>query len=223
MPQQHKNNDSKQVVRKQNNPSTGYTMYSYRNPVATRLRTILLYREFTTSTTAAGPGDVMYSYNLNGLFDPNQTGTGHQPRGYDQLSALYQRYRVYRVRYEVSYSLAYTNSTSPAYVGLSCTNAAIGTSFNDVVEQPHSTVKPCTPAMAVTISGSVDLAQLNGKTPTAYASDDTTQALTGANPTEILRLQLAMLDVTGLARAVYVHTTLWYDCEFSDPVQLAQS
>jgi anthranilate phosphoribosyltransferase len=108
-------------------------------------------------------------------------------------------------------------------VGLSCTNAAIGTTFNDVVEQAHSTVRPVTPAQATMISGSVDLAKLNGKTHVAYSSDDTTQALTGANPTEILRLQLAALDVTGTARAVYVHISLWYDCEFSDPVQLAQS
>jgi len=35
-----------------------------------------------------------YIFSANGLFDPNITGVGHQPRGYDQLKSLFDHYTV---------------------------------------------------------------------------------------------------------------------------------
>jgi len=35
-----------------------------------------------------------HAFNGNGLYDPDDTGTGHQPRGFDQIKALYRTYRV---------------------------------------------------------------------------------------------------------------------------------
>lgn len=32
--------------------------------------------------------------NLNSVYDPDQSGTGHQPFGYDELAAVYNRYKV---------------------------------------------------------------------------------------------------------------------------------
>ena len=35
------------------------------------------------------------SFNLNSLYDPDRTGTGHQPYGFDALSVAYTRYKVW--------------------------------------------------------------------------------------------------------------------------------
>lgn len=43
------------------------------------------------------PGSVvpiLYEFNCNNIFDPNRTGTGHQPRSHDQWSEVYGRYNV---------------------------------------------------------------------------------------------------------------------------------
>lgn len=51
------------------------------------------YSEIVVPTATSG---VMqkYSFSCNGMFDPNITGTGHQPMYFDQMAALYDHYRV---------------------------------------------------------------------------------------------------------------------------------
>lgn len=75
------------------------TKFSATMPFAPSMRVSLRYAEthnFTTGTAGvAGTEQVM---RLNDLYDTNLTGTGHQPYGYDQMVALYNRWRVDRVR-----------------------------------------------------------------------------------------------------------------------------
>lgn len=53
----------------------------------------LKYTEFI-SLNAAGGGVARNVFRANSCFDPNQTGTGHQPLGYDQWSIFYDHYTV---------------------------------------------------------------------------------------------------------------------------------
>lgn len=45
-----------------------------------------------------------YVFMLNGLYDPNITGVGHQPIGYDQMMAMYDHYTVIGARARVTLS-----------------------------------------------------------------------------------------------------------------------
>lgn len=45
--------------------------------------------------TTVTPG--VYQFRSNGIFDPDFTGTGHQPRGRDELALLYKNYIVHGV------------------------------------------------------------------------------------------------------------------------------
>jgi len=44
-----------------------------------------------------------YRWRLNSMYDPNMTGTGLQPALFDNLSALYKRYRVYAADVKVTF------------------------------------------------------------------------------------------------------------------------
>lgn len=46
-------------------------------------------------------GSATYNFILNGLFDPNSTGIGHQPRGFDQWMQIYNKYTVIGARVKV--------------------------------------------------------------------------------------------------------------------------
>ena len=51
-----------------------------------------------TQVTLNGSAQVEHNFNANGMFDPDQTGIGHQPLYYDQLMAVYNHYTVVRSR-----------------------------------------------------------------------------------------------------------------------------
>jgi len=51
------------------------------------------YLENTVITSTTG-NFAAYNWSCNGLYDPNITGTGHQPMYFDQMTALYNHYCV---------------------------------------------------------------------------------------------------------------------------------
>ncbi len=50
--------------------------------------------KFCESRTLTSSGNGAYTYSQNSAYDPNVTGTGQQPMGFNSLMALYWRYRV---------------------------------------------------------------------------------------------------------------------------------
>jgi len=52
----------------------------------------MCYNDVRPITAVGNEG--VYTYRMNSVFDPDFTGVGGQPEGFDQLKALYSRYRV---------------------------------------------------------------------------------------------------------------------------------
>lgn len=63
-------------------------------------------------------------YRANGMFDPDRSGTGAQPAGFDQLIALYNRYIVLSTKTECTFTL--TGSSVPVYGMIGETASSIG-------------------------------------------------------------------------------------------------
>jgi len=59
-----------------------------------RLSCVHKYIERINRTPGAA-GDV-YQFSCNGMYDPNISGTGHQPIYFDQMTAMYNHYTVFR-------------------------------------------------------------------------------------------------------------------------------
>lgn len=72
-----------------------------------------------------------YAWKLNSLYDPDSTSTGFQPTYFDQLTEIYQRYRVYAVQYKCT--IFNKSSNEPIFFNLIETNAA------SVSQDPAST------------------------------------------------------------------------------------
>jgi hypothetical protein len=180
--------------------------------------------EWVAATTTAGPGTFTYQFSLNSLFDPNTTGTGHQPRGFDQIKTLYNRYRVYGVSYRVTGVLDSIPTNQATFLGVNPINGTNSSTTSDAAAESNwGAAVPISIYAPNSISGFVNLPQLNGKTPEAYMADDTTQADISASPSESMHLIVSVQNLAGTAVSAYIFVQLEYDCEFSDAINLAQS
>jgi hypothetical protein len=74
------------------------------SPIPQTYKAQLVYFDQNTLTGAGASVPASYGYGLNNLFDPDFSGAGTQPLFYDQLSAMYNKYRVYSVKIELTLS-----------------------------------------------------------------------------------------------------------------------
>lgn len=58
--------------------------------------------KYAESFAVASPIPQLLNFRIGSLYDPDYTGVGHQPMGFDQWSAFYDRYRVNAIKMRVT-------------------------------------------------------------------------------------------------------------------------
>lgn len=186
-------------------------------------RTVVRLKYHTTATT---PGTIMDRlFNLNSVFDPDLSLTGHQPYGYGTYETIYNRYRVFRVDYHMEVASTVANSMSKMTL-IANNSAALYTNPDLAAESPGAITKTFYQGKPVVFRGSVFPNQVSGVTPEQYKSDDRYQALCSASPGENIVHHLVISDMVNGALAAgvaYQDITYIFHVEFFDPLELAQS
>lgn len=144
-----------------------------------------IYSEkFTINPPAAGLLGT-YQFNLNGLFDPNITGGGHQPVNFDQIALMYERYQVNRVQIRASL----VSSGSQQIAGITVTrDVTVPAAFeipveNGMTQWGHVDASGSGQAVKEFVMD-VDLPKLWGMTMSQFNAHDRTDAPFTANPAE---------------------------------------
>lgn len=192
-------------------------------PIPQRFITRMKYAETYAPGNASGQSP--WRLNLNSIFDPNRTGTGHQPYSHDTMASLYNRYRVIACNYLVT---VYSSQGATLQVAaLPANEEFAATSISDYRENPRCKyMVQGTGAPVKFLKGKVYLPALTGRTKAQYMADDRYQAQFGASPSElmILNLNTQQLDESSLASTGTVYqVTLTYTVELFDPKNLGQS
>lgn len=155
-----------------------------RGPSGSALPVSLMYSDtYTLNPGIAGVGATQ-QFRLGGLHDPDYTGVGHQPNGYDQLYGLYERYQVWKVDFEIEF--VSIDSSNPQGVGYR---------FNDedlTSTDPRVNIEGGLGEFAVlgisggndrkTFRGSVKNCDIHGVTYKEYMSETSFGANFGSNP-----------------------------------------
>lgn len=211
----------KRMVKRISKRSRGYKTISIvgksLNPIPQRYICKMKYAE-TVSTNVVG----LYTFNLNSIFDPNQTGTGHQPYAHDTLQSLYNRYRVISCSYRV---ICNRNDATTQLIALPANEIISYTTASEYKENPRGRYVTQSPGgNVVPLSGKVYLPSLVGRTKTQYMSDDRFQAAFGNSPAELAMLNLGAFSASDVpASGVALNVELVYTVECFDVKNLAQS
>lgn len=185
--------------------------------------TKLKYVTFQTLSGTSGVIDY-HTFAGNSCYDPDVTGAGHQPNGFDEYSTLYYKYRVHGCKI----SIIGTNVTDavPTVMGLqTSTDSTYTAVYSDMVEQPRT--------IATVIGGKEG--QGNSKKLKLYMSaktlfgeknirDEDYSAAVTANPSKLFYYKLfAQASNAASTWQIQANIKLTYYVEFFDRKLLTQS
>lgn len=191
-------------------------------------------QNFGLGNGGAGTFGNTQTMRLNSLFDPDLTGVGHQPYGYDQMAALYNVYKVTRVQVELTFTAMTVNTGYGCACGLMIqtpydTSLALAANLPATVdERPNSQViyLPGT-GLQREVYQDWELHTLCGMTRAAFDADPTVSALVGVTPAVVPLLLIAIADQSGALGVggvvVTCATRFTYHVKWTDRVTVAQS
>lgn len=168
-------------------------------------------------------------YGLNNLYDPNYSGTGHQPYGRDQVAALYQKYIVNAVKIDITFTNPSEDGlVAAAMIQPSGASYAMTGKYQDAVrEAPGSCLRPInnTGKQVSKVVQYVSLQKLNGLSKVQWNTQlDTFGAAAGSSPTSLSYLRVAVGSDSGNTGGTLIgRVTLTFYCKWYERIVLGQS
>jgi len=136
-------------------------------------------------TTSVGSVS-MQQFRLNSLYDPDLTGSGHQPMGFDQWAAFYNHYVVTKCAYEIEFldvsSTAPVQSTLAFHVS---DDATIATDLEELTELGSQAAMASIYGPTV-ISGTVDIADFFRRPKNTLTLDSELRSAVTTSPSDVV-------------------------------------
>lgn len=199
-------------------------------PLASAIVMGLEYTHVVNVTEGAPTSGAFNQYRLNSCYDPDLSGTGKQPLGFDQYSALYGRYRVLKATVDIYCTNRLdTGGNNYVFCVWPSAQSSITSDPESWLVQPMAKYKVgslATGGGAIQhIKMSVDIARLLGVTSSEFRSEADYSAITSANPSRVAYLHVGIfgLGPTSVATSCQFVTKLTFLTEWSQPVTLALS
>lgn len=160
---------------------------------------------------------------LNSCYDIDETGTGHQPYGYDQLSAIYNRYKVLGIKIKLTITDPSADGICVCY---QLTNPSNSSPYINTLDPMVVAEQNMSGMVTINDSGSQKLIKqfyvpmhvVAGITKLQFKADpDNYTADVGNNPGNKMRLLLAVGSLRGSSSGSVV-----INCEFEQVVLFYQ-
>lgn len=191
-------------------------------------RTTLKYSDAVVIATTLGVGFQTYTFRCNSLFDPDLTGTGHQPLRYDQLAAMFNSYRVRGATLKVNFSVGDVSVSASALGPWRCsisksrqfsTLPGTGTDYATAAEMEGSSTGVMTTQQQLSLYSSFKWEDCGVNNIEEINTDVTTNQTT--NPFYWIVSVYNQGNVA--ATNVLANIDIAFDCEFIQPKTIATS
>jgi len=178
----------------------------------------------TFQLTCTSGATATYVFRANDLFDPDYTGTGHQPMGFDQMMLSYNHFCVTHSTIRVT--ARNKSNTSPVTVCIRQDASPTAVTvidrimeFGGLMALELDTFGTQTNLMELNL----DMAKVQGVSPSALTSDSTLRGDAGNSPTEVTYWHVQCWDTAALTSIVNFDVILEQTAWFIEPRDLTES
>lgn len=194
-----------------------------------RVQKKLPYFEQAISLTGTAGVISQYVFSANGVYDPNVSGTGHQPLGFDTMMQYYEQYTVVSSRITVTGA---GNGVQPATFSICLAPDTTALALPDIVENGLIVMKTIdgrgntygSGERIGSLSLACNVANYFGRKSKKDLLDDVTLSGTvAANPTEQVYFVIAAWGFSAFTdnSAVNLSAIIEYDVVFWEPRKVA--
>ena len=193
-------------------------------PIKSKHNCVLNYtsERKTLSGAIGGIVGAVHEWGLNCCFDPDLTGAGHQPMGFDQMAALWKTYRVWKVDFKIR---AIAGTAFP-FIAAQVNNSQVpsgtvtGQPYTTLNERTNCAVKIIEDPNDSVVYGSFMMSGIEGKS----IFDDNYTATSSGNPGNKIKLVVGCGDAQDKNDAsVEYYIELNFHVTFFNRVSLGQS
>lgn len=121
----------------------------YRNSISAGLgfpKTMVMTHKYSEFCQLAGPGKQSFNWAANNMYDPNVSGTGHQPMYFDQMCALYNHWTVIGAKIVVRPAAAVGNNQATKITAYLNDDAVVVGDIDAAIEQATAKTVRVVPA-----------------------------------------------------------------------------
>lgn len=190
------------------------------------VKTIRKLRYSTNFSLASTAGVVVTQvFGANCLFDPDITGTGHQPMGFDEMMLYYNHYTVTNCELKLICK-AVSSSKMTVMVRMDSSSTPItvidrlvelGGFVSDVIS--NTGVYGDAKEMHL----GLDIAKIQGVSRSAMTADTSLRGTSGANPSEITYFHVAVFDAAALTGTVNFSAVMDFVAVFTEARDATES
>jgi hypothetical protein len=226
---QSRNTRNRKQVERFPRPVRAITSRTENYPLASSYRTKLKYSAEVVLDAVAG-SYASYAFRAADLYDPDYSGTGHQPYGFDQLcssTGLYDQFIVRSATCQIR--LCNTSAYTQHLFGMVIDQpTVVGSSVHDFLEQPRVASKLCpgtaNGGLTNTIILRYDACKFFRLTQSALMAKTDLQGGFASSPAEMVYFIFGVQSVASdNPAAVPIQVDIEYDAIFLEPRHLAAS
>jgi len=173
----------------------------------------------TIALTSTSGAVATWVIRANDLFDPDLTGTGHQPMGFDPMMLFYNHFCVLKAKLTCTFQST-SGAVSQGLIRYDASATPL-TVIDRILE-----LGGCVSTMmgtqgglgsSMTIDLSLNVAKLQGVTPATILADPTLRGDAATSPTELTYFHIQLFDTGGASSGAYVTFYLEQEAVFTEP------
>lgn len=195
--------------------------YALADPFPSTMRRTFTYCQNYTLSSGTAVLGTQQVFRMNSLYDPDYTGAGHQPYGYDQVSGLYQNYRVDSCKFDIVFTTpgAANDMICVATVAPGTDASLTGATLFTVPEKPGGIwgILSSSGDRRCVLRGKFDNNVICGVPKAKYVAEDNFASPVSTNPSQNILLTTNVGCVDGTASVscavliVITYTAVLYD------------